>query len=87
MYIRKHIVSYDPQRQRYRVRWTGLSSLSDTYEYVQFLPRQLVKDYRRKKFLPPLANSLWWQFTLNKGGGTHPGWYIIKGLIYILKDI
>ena len=59
IYKRKHIVSFDPSNERYRVRWTGLTPLSDTYEYAQYLPRRMVQDYRRRRSLPLLANSVW----------------------------
>ena len=59
IYKRNYIVSFDPQRDKYRVRWHGYPTIRDTYEYAQFIPRNLVCDFRRKRFLPPLANSLW----------------------------
>ena len=59
LFKRSHVVSYDPQRERYRVRWTGLPPQADTYEFAQYMPRSLVQSYRRSRFLPPLANSTW----------------------------
>ena len=59
LYKRRRIVSFDAPRQRYRVRWYGYPTVFDTYEYAQFLPRTLVCEFRRRRLLPPLANSLW----------------------------